>query len=136
MNHRSAVAGLTLGLVLAAGTFNTSKAAEPTAEKADTVLRHVVLFQFKEEVTEAQVQEVVDAFAALEAKIDVILDLEHGTDVGVEGLSQGFTHGWVVTFADAKGRDVYLPHPAHKAFVAIAKPRIEKVLVFDYVTER
>lgn len=113
--------------------------AEPSAsddEESGTVLRHVVLFAFKEDVKEAEIQEVVDAFAALEEKIDVIVDLEHGTDVGVEGLSQGFTHGWVVTFADAKGRDVYLPHPEHQAFVKIAKPRIEKVLVFDYVTKK
>lgn len=114
----------------------TSFADEPEAEKEATVLRHVVLFKFKEDVTAAQVKEVVDAFAALPEKIDTIVDLEHGTDVGVEGLSQGFTHGWVVTFATAKDRDAYLPHPAHEAFVAIAKPRIDKVLVFDYVTKK
>lgn len=115
---------------------STSYADDPAPEKEATVLRHVVLFQFKKDVDEAGIEEVVDAFAALPKKIDTIVELEHGTDVGVEGLSQGFTHGWVVTFANAKDRDAYLPHPAHQAFVAIAKPRIEKVLVFDYVTKK
>jgi len=95
-------------------------------------LRHVVLFKFKPEVTKAQVQEVVDAFAALPKKIDTIKEFEAGTDVSVEGKSEGFTHGFVVTFADEKGREIYLPHPAHKEFVTLVGPRVEKVLVFDY----
>jgi hypothetical protein len=96
-------------------------------------LRHVVLFKFKPEVTKAQVQEVVDAFAALPKKIDTISGFEWGTDVSVEMKSEGFTHCFVVSFADAKARDAYLPHDAHAQFVKLVGPRIEKVLVFDFV---
>jgi len=81
--------------------------------KAAKVLRHVVLFKFKEDLGEAKVNEVVKAFAALEGKIDQISDFEWGTDVSVENKADGFTHGFVVTFASEKGRDEYLPHPAH-----------------------
>lgn len=98
-------------------------------------LRHVVLFKFKAEVTKEQVQEVVDAFGALPKKIDTIKGYEAGTDVSVEGKADGFTHGFVVTFADEKGRETYLPHPAHQEFVKLVGPRIEKVLVFDYWTK-
>ena len=55
-------------------------------------------------------------------------------DVSVENKSEGFTHGFVVTFRDAKGRDAYLPHPAHQEFVKLVGPRLEKALVFDYWT--
>jgi lysophospholipase L1-like esterase len=96
------------------------------------LLRHVVLFQFKADVTPAQVQEVVDAFRALPGKIDTIHSFEWGTDVSVENKAAGFTHGFLVTFRDEKGRDVYLPHPAHQEFVKLVGPRIENVLVFDY----
>lgn len=96
------------------------------------MLRHVVLFKFKDEVTEAQIQEVVDAFAALPEKIDVIQDFEYGTDVSVENKEAGFTHCFLVTFADEAGRDIYLPHPAHKEFGQLVRPRLDKVLVFDY----
>lgn len=96
------------------------------------LLRHVVLFKFKPEVTPAQVQEVVDAFGALPSKIDAIEDFEWGTDVSVEGKAAGYTHGFVVTFRDAKGRDEYLPHPAHQEFVKLVGPRIDGVLVFDF----
>ncbi|WP_425613990.1 GDSL-type esterase/lipase family protein [Anatilimnocola sp. NA78] len=103
--------------------------------KKSGLLRHVVLFKFKPEVTKEQVQEVVDAFAALAKKIAEIKDYEAGTDVSVEGKSEGFTHGFVVTFADEKGRATYLPHPAHDEFVKLVGPRIDKVLVFDYWTK-
>ncbi|MFN6127640.1 MAG: Dabb family protein, partial [Planctomycetota bacterium] len=29
-------------------------------------------------------------------------------------------------------RKVYLPHPAHKAFVDVLKPHLDKVQVIDY----
>src|SRR5262249_29704330 len=69
------------------------------------VLRHVVLFKFKDDASPAQVQEVVDAFGALPSRIDTIDGYEWGTDVGVENLAAGFTHCFVVTFRDAAGRD-------------------------------
>lgn len=100
------------------------------------VLRHVVLFKFKAEVTPEQVKEVVDAFRALPSKIDAILDFEFGTDVSVEGKAEGLTHGFLVTFRDERGREIYLPHPAHQEFVKLVGPRIEKVLVFDYWSNR
>jgi hypothetical protein len=102
-------------------------------EKPAALLRHVVLFKFKPEVTKPQVQEVVDAFAALPKKIDTIAGFEWGTDVSTEMKSEGFTHCFIVSFQDAKARDEYLPHTAHKEFVTLVGPRIEKVLVFDFV---
>ncbi|MDV7400959.1 Dabb family protein, partial [Arthrospira platensis SPKY1] len=98
------------------------------------VLRHVVMFKFKEATTPAQVKEIEQAFAALPGKIDTIIDFEFGTDVSVEGKSKGFTHCFLVTFRDEAGRAAYLPHPAHDAFVKLVVPHIEDVLVVDYWT--
>jgi hypothetical protein len=105
-------------------------------DKPPALLRHVVLFKFKPDATKAQVQEVVDAFAALPNKIDAIAAFEWGTDVSVEMKADGFTHCFMVSFKDAKARDEYLPHPAHAEFVKLVGPRIEKVLVFDFVHGR
>jgi hypothetical protein len=100
---------------------------------AQPPLRHVVLFKFKDTATPEQVKTIEDEFAKLQSKIDTIIDYEWGTNESPEGLEDGFTHCFVVTFADAKGRDAYLPHTAHKAFVEILKPQLDKVLVVDYV---
>jgi len=101
-------------------------------EDRKKMLRHVVLFKFKEDVSDKQIDEVVAAFGELPSKIGAILDFEAGTDVSVEGKADGFTHAFLVTFRSEAGRAVYLPHPAHQEFVALVGPRIDKVLVFDY----
>jgi hypothetical protein len=111
--------------------INADSKAEP-----EKLLRHVVLFKFKESATKSQIRNVVDAFAALPKQIDAISDFEMGTDVSVENKSKGFTHGFVVTFRNAQGRKEYLPHSAHKAFVKIVGSILDDVLVFDYYTER
>ena len=79
---------------------------------------------------------MTNEFAALKSQIDVIESLEWGTDISPEGLGQGFTHCWIVTFKNAKDRDAYLVHPAHKAFVEILKPILDEPLVVDFVPEK
>jgi hypothetical protein len=96
------------------------------------MLRHIVLFRFRADVPAAQVDALVAAFAALPAVIDAVRTLEWGLDNSPEALAQGFTHGFVLTFADAAGRDRYLQHPAHLAFVAQVKPALAQALVFDF----
>lgn len=117
-------------LVLTATTTPTAQAADDNP--AIGKLRHVVLFAFKEGTPAEKIKEIENGFRALPAKIPVIADFEWGTDCSVEGLTDGFTHAFLVTFNDAKGRETYLPHPAHQAFVALLKPHLEKVLVIDY----
>lgn len=106
-------------------------AAAPVAPEGK--LQHVVLFQFKAGTTPEQVAQIEEAFAALPAKIPEIKGLEWGTNVSPENKAEGFTHCFLVTFADEAGRDIYLPHPAHKEFGGIVGPHIEKVLVVDFI---
>ena len=96
------------------------------------MLRHVVLFQWKPGTPPEAVSEIEAAFAALPGKIPQIAEFEFGTDVSVEGLADGFTHCFFVTFATAADRDIYLPHPDHAAFGDLIRPHLERVLVFDY----
>lgn len=103
-----------------------------TSAQQGKLLRHIVLFKFKKDVTPEQVKEVEKAFGELPSKIDVIKSYEWGTDNSPEMLAQGYTHCFLVTFADEKGREIYLPHPEHKKFVELALPRIESALVVDY----
>jgi hypothetical protein len=98
--------------------------------------RHVVLFKFKSSATAEQIQAVVDAFRELPSKIPTIVDLEWGTNVSPEEKNEGFTHCFLVTFKDQAGVDVYLPHPAHKAFGTLLRPILDKVLVVDFVAKK
>jgi len=100
--------------------------------KETKMLRHVVLFKFKDDAKPEQVKAVEDAFRALPSKIKEIKDLEWGTNNSPEGLNEGLTHCFFVTFASEADRAVYLPHPDHKAFGALLTPILDKVVVVDY----
>lgn len=95
-------------------------------------LRHIVLFKFKEAATSADIQKVELAFVALPSKIKEIKDFEWGINNSPEGLNKDFTHCFLVTFDSEKERAIYLPHPAHLAFVNLLSQHIEDVLVLDY----
>ncbi|WP_350287537.1 Dabb family protein [uncultured Croceitalea sp.] len=103
-----------------------------TAIKLDSVLRHVVLFKFTKTTTAKDLKAIEESFSGLPAKIKEIKDYEWGLNNSPEGLEKGFTHCFFVTFESEEGRATYLPHPDHKAFVALATPFIEDVLVVDY----
>ena len=124
--------GVALLLVAAGLLAATERATAAEPAKGKTVLKHVVMYKFKPEISAAQVQEVVDTFAGLPGKIDTIIGFEKGTNVSEEGKSEGFTHVFVVTFPDKAGLKTYLDHPAHAAYVQVVKDRREKVIVFDY----
>lgn len=101
-----------------------------------SVYRHVVAFKFKDTTTPTQIDQIVAAFSELEEKIDVITAFEHGQQVSPEGFDQGYTHVFIVTFEDRAGLDVYLPHPAHKAFVEQLLPLLAPPpFVVDYMAE-
>jgi hypothetical protein len=98
------------------------------------LLRHIVLFQWKEETPPSKMRDIQNAFCAMPSKIDLIYDFEWGLDMSVEGLTDGFTHCFLVTFLSEEDRAIYLPHPEHQAFIELMKPHMEKVLVLDYWT--
>ena len=96
------------------------------------MLKHVVLFKFKEGTTPEKIKEVEQAFASLPGKINVIKGFEAGTNISVENRSEGFTHCFVVSFSSEADRDTYLNHPAHKEFGKSLGGYIDKILVVDY----
>lgn len=102
---------------------------------ADAPYRHVVFFKFKDSARPEEVKSIEDAFIALAKKIETVKAFEWGTNVSPEGLNDGFTHCFFVTFADKAGLEVYLPHPAHQEFVSKLKPLLDKVCVVDYVAK-
>ncbi|MDT0608230.1 Dabb family protein [Croceitalea rosinachiae] len=120
-------------------TFNDSNSSEASEsikqQESDSLLRHVVLFKFKDETSVEKLKEIEDAFNALPSKIKEIQDYEWGLNNSPEGLNKGLTHCFFVTFKTEADRAIYLPHSDHKAFVEVASPYIEDVTVVDYWTK-
>jgi hypothetical protein len=97
--------------------------------------RHIVLVKVRRGVPESEVRQAFDALAALEGQIPGLLSVSAGPNNSPEGRGQGFTHGFVMDFADASARDAYLPDPRHQQAAAglraIREPE-NGVLVYDY----
>lgn len=106
--------------------------AKPKKAAARGALVHMVSFKFKTEATPEQVRQVEKAFAALPGKIPQIRSFEWGLNVSPEKLDKGFTHGFILTFGDAKDRDAYLVHPDHKKFGELVGPVLADVFVVDF----
>ncbi len=116
--------------------LTASAAPEKITGEEAPVFRHMVCFSFKEEATEKQIAEITSDFLALKEKVPTIIDLEWGLSENIEPLNGDFTHGFLVTFEDKKGLEVYLPHPDHKAFVGKLRPLLDQVFVFDFTGKR
>ena len=117
--------------ILAVIAFSVSMVGCSNTQKPEKVLRHVVMFGFKPDVSEAQVKEVEDAFSKLPSQIDLIKGYEWGTDCSPEGLQQGLTHCFFLTFHSDADRDAYLVHPAPKACGTVFGGKASAVTVLD-----
>lgn len=118
-----------IAIGLLASIFTGAVIAQTSAPK---ILRHVVLFKFKDNASAANIKSVEDAFLLLPSKIKTIKDFEYGINNSPEKLNEGLTHCFFVSFASEKDRDDYLIDPSHKAFVEVLKPFLDKVVVVDY----
>ena len=126
---------LFLSLIITSFTSNKISNKENSNmenKKNDSLLRHVVLFKFKANTPSEKIKEIEEAFKNLPNIIPQIQGYEWGLNNSPENLNKGFTHCFLLTFKSETDRDIYLPHPDHKAFGAVLTPYIEDVLVVDY----
>lgn len=95
-------------------------------------VKHFGVFQFKKEITAAQINNCFAEMHAMVGKIPGLLDMIHGPYDSPEGLNDGFTHGFIMTFESPEARNRYLPHPEHERVKDIVIPCLERVIVFDF----
>ncbi len=99
-------------------------------------IKHVVLLKFKKSTSPQKIQQIFAALDGLREKIPGLLDFSGGPYSSGEGLNKGFSHGFVMTFADAASRDAYLPHAEHEKVKAIIFPELDGgldgVVAFDW----
>jgi len=99
------------------------------------MVKHIVLLKLKPETTSEQAETLGKELAGLKDKIPGILDFAWGPYSSDEGLNQGYTHGFVMTFDGAASRDAYLPHPEHEKVKAKVLEHInglQDVVAFDF----
>lgn len=99
-------------------------------------VRHIVILRFQPQTTHEQIAEIFEALDDLQEKIPGIVDICSGAYDSPEGLHKGFTHAFIVTFADAASRDTYLEHPDHEIVKQMLLKQLSgglaDVIAFDF----
>jgi hypothetical protein len=95
-------------------------------------VKHYGVFQFKEGVTDEEVQECFSRMHGMVGSIPGLLDFNYGPYDSAEGMNDGFTHGFIMTFDSPQSRDEYLPHDHHEQVKEFVVPKLDRVVVFDF----
>lgn len=96
------------------------------------MINHVVLFRWKPGTSQAKIDEIYRELEGLKRLIPGLQSFSGGPYSSREGMNQGYTHGFIMTFTDAPARDAYLPHQEHERVKAIIVPHLEHVVAFDW----
>ena len=95
-------------------------------------VKHLGVFQFKSEVTSEEIDSCMDALRGMVGQISGLEEVLCGPYSSPEGMNEGYTHGFVMTFESPEARDAYLPHPNHEVVKNQILARLERVVVFDF----
>ena len=96
------------------------------------MIQHMVLLRFKPDITEQQIERLFQQVDDLKQVVPGMRYFAGGKYASPEGLNQGFTHGFLVTFDDVAARDAYLAHPDHERVKDAIIPCIDAVVAFDF----
>ena len=95
-------------------------------------VKHFGVFQFKDGTRPDEVDACFASMEQMVGRIPGLLDFAHGPYDSAEGLNDGFTHGFIMTFESPAARDAYLPHPVHEEVKLVVVPHLERLVVFDF----
>jgi hypothetical protein len=102
------------------------------------VIVHVVLFQPRAGVTDAQRNRVLDDLRRAATEIPTIRRFRIGRRVlhGLPGYEQAMTDNYeyvaIIEFDDRDGLEAYLRHPAHETAGAHFTTAASRALAYDY----
>lgn len=100
------------------------------------MIKHVVILEFKPDITKAEIVHVFDLLEGLRTPIPQIKSFKYGKYDSPEGLNHGFEYGFEVEFDNAEDRNIYLYHPTHVAVAQQIIPLLargtDSLMAFDY----
>ena len=101
-------------------------------------IHHCVFCKMSEDADPEERDAVIAGLAALQSVIDGMMSFDAGPNRDFEGLSGGFSHGFVAVFRDRKSLATYDAHPMHKSYgrrlVGLCEGGVAGLMVFDIET--
>jgi Stress responsive A/B Barrel Domain len=94
------------------------------------VIRHVVLWAFKDSVPRAERDAILAAVRALATTVPSLRSLDMGENVS-PARAQGYTHVLLETFDDRAGLAAYASHPDHVPVLARLRDAVAQLLAVD-----
>lgn len=99
------------------------------------MIRHIVLIRFQPTVSEHQIDDLFAELHRIDGKVPGLLVITSGKSESLEQMERGYTHGFVVDFADWTALQAYQDHPEHQVLgaklTAAAVGGKEGILCFD-----
>jgi hypothetical protein len=103
---------------------------EAEDEKSE-MFYHLHYFKFKQEVSDAEIAEVMKELASLQHKIPVLKEFWVGKNVSPNG--KGFQYGEVALFEKKEDLKIYDEHPEHRKMVKKIGPKLAGGISMDFV---
>ena len=105
-------------------------------ETGSQTLRHFILVEFIDDMSDEQKEGFTEALIGLKDSIEMIADIEWGKDLKFNNdLDQNFENCYMVTVNSLDDFLAYLYHPSLEYFHSIWLPFVKNVMVFDYWAE-
>ena len=95
-------------------------------------VEHLVLIETNDDVTDAQIDELLDGVAGLKGKIPGVLDVKIGRNF--TDRAPHIAVAGVITMEDRDALAAYGPHPAHQDLLKILMPAAKNVTIADIET--
>ena len=94
------------------------------------MITHIVLFKFKTEATETEIQQLAEGLGGLPQLIEEIREFRFGADV--IHSERSYDLGLVSSFEDLDALQRYQVHPEHQKVVAHVKTIASNVVAVDF----
>jgi hypothetical protein len=122
----------------------TDQLLKPLQEHADTLstsdvtsdiedektLKHIVLFKFRDGTSEEAINHVMQRAMKLQSSIPQVLSVQAGNNLA-EGLSNGFTHGFIVELENPTAKEEFMEHNEMADVMRDLIPILDNILKFD-----
>lgn len=95
------------------------------------MLTHIVLFKFKYETEENEINQVIEGLGRLPDKIEEIREFRLGRDI--LQTERSYDLGLVASFEDRDALDRYQVHPEHQQVVTMVKAITSSVIAVDFL---
>ena len=95
------------------------------------MMRHVVLWKWRDAADSDEIDTVLSSLDALAGKVPGLLAVHSGRNSSQSAAARGNTHWSVLQFRDSAAFDAWHSDPQYQAWSASARPIIDQPTVLD-----